>query len=522
MKKLLRILTWSAVAVVSLAAPLVAQTKPKAPMSGEVVTYKTVGERRLRIFVIRPDDGKETDRRPAIVFFHGGGWQGGNPSQFEETSKYFAKRGVVCFNVEYRLLGKDKNDPPAVCIADAKSAVRWVRKRAASWGVDPTKIAAGGGSAGGHLAAATALLPGLDDAEDDLNVSPRPDALILFNPVIDNSKQGYGNNRIGDRVQEFSPAHNVTPEAPPTLLMVGSEDRLLPPPLVHRFEKLMKEAGVRCDAKIYEGQDHGFFNYGRGDNEYYDKTLAEADAFLTSLGWLTPAAKKVGQADEKPASVAKSSTSIDLGEKEADARVQADGKDWRLQKAKVVDKLLPRVLLIGDSILNGYLDGVTQALKGTAYVDAWVTPTSQSNGRLPQILTEIAAHGPYDVIHFNMGLHGWQPGRIPEGQFIPLTRKLVQTLRETNPRAKLIWANTTPVTKQGAPGELDDEVNPIIVEHNRMAMQVMREEGVAVDDLYALMSDKLQLARGDRFHWQPEGRAVQAAAVADAVRKALQ
>jgi acetyl esterase/lipase len=520
MKSIYSIAVASLLAVVGLAGPVAAQPTPKVPMAGDVFSYKKVDERSLRLFVIKPDDWKETDRRPAIVFFHGGGWRGGNPSQFEEASQYFAKRGVVCFNVEYRLQGKDEKDPPAKCIADAKSAMRWVRARAESWGVDPTKIAASGGSAGGHLAAATGMLPGLDDPQDDLKVSPRPDALVLFNPVIDNSDEGYGSDRIGDRLQEFSPAHNVTSQAPPTLIMVGSEDRILSPPLVHRFEKRMRDAGVRCDAKIYEGQGHSFFNYRDGKNEYYYKTIADADAFLTSLGWLKPTTEKVGRADEKPVVVAKS-TSIDLGEKEADARVQADGKDWRLQKAKIADPSLPRVLLIGDSILNGYLDGVTQALKGKAYVDAWVTPTSQANGRLPQILKEIAAQGPYDVIHFNLGLHGWQPGRIPEGQFIPLSRKLVQALRETNPGAKLIWANTTPVTKQGAPGELDPEVNPIIVEHNRLAMQVMREEGVAVDDLYALMSDKLQLARGDRFHWQPEGREVQAAAVAAAVRQAL-
>jgi acetyl esterase/lipase len=260
-------------------------------MSGDIFSYKTAGGRQLRLFIIRPDDWKETDRRPAIVFFHGGGWRGGNPGQFEAASQYFAKRGVVCFNVEYRLLGTKNGDPPAVCVADAKSAMRWVRKRAEAWGVDSTKIAAGGGSAGGHLAAATGMLLDLDDPEDDLSVSPRPDALILFNPVIDNSKEGYGSDRIGDRVQEFSPAHNVTPQAPPTLIMVGSEDRLLPPPLVHRFEKLMHDAGVRCDAKIYEGQGHGFFNYNGGKNEYYHKTLAEADAFLTSLGWLKPQEK---------------------------------------------------------------------------------------------------------------------------------------------------------------------------------------------------------------------------------------
>src|SRR5438105_77146 len=63
---------------------------------------------------------------------------------------------------------------------------------------------------------------------------------------------------------------------------------------------------------------------------------------------------------------------------EADPRLHADGKGWRLDQAKVVDPKRPRVLLIGDSILNGYVKSVTKSLDGKAYVDAWVNPYCQS------------------------------------------------------------------------------------------------------------------------------------------------
>lgn len=225
----------------------------------------------------------------------------------------------------------------------------------------------------------------------------------------------------------------------------------------------------------------------------------------------------------KPNGTAKPSgkgTSIDLGEKESDARLQAEGKDWRLQKAVVVDKSRPRVLLVGDSILNGYLAGVTKELDGTAYVDAWVTPANQNKG-LPRVIGEVLTHGPYDVIHFNLGLHGWQPGRIPEGQFEPLTTLMVRAIRQHAPKAKLIWASTTPVTKRGEPGKFDDEVNPIIVEHNRMAANVMAAENVPINDLYGLMLKHLDLAAGDRFHWKPEAKVLQAKQVAKAVRTEL-
>jgi hypothetical protein len=208
--------------------------------------------------------------------------------------------------------------------------------------------------------------------------------------------------------------------------------------------------------------------------------------------------------------------------KETDPRLHADGKGWRLQKAKVEDPKRPRVLMIGDSILNGYLDGVSKALDGKAYIDAWVTPTSQADKQLPRIFAEILAQGPYDVIHFNMGLHGWQKGRIPDGQYEPLTQAMVRKLRELAPKATLIWCSTTPVTTQGKPGELDAEINPIIVEHNRMAAKVMAEEHVQINDLYGLMVQHLDLARGDRFHWTDTGRELQVKQVAETVAKALE
>jgi hypothetical protein len=207
--------------------------------------------------------------------------------------------------------------------------------------------------------------------------------------------------------------------------------------------------------------------------------------------------------------------------KENDTRLHADGKSWRLEKAKVEDPKRPRILLMGDSILNGYLPAVLKALDGQAYVDAWVTPTSQGDKSLPQQIAEVCAQGPYDIIHFNLGLHGWQKGRIPEGQYEPLSHAMVQAFKASAPKAKLIWASTTPVTAQGKPGELDPEINPTIIEHNALAAKVMKEEGVPIDDLGALMSTHLDLARGDRFHWKPKGTALISAQVVESLQRAL-
>lgn len=206
--------------------------------------------------------------------------------------------------------------------------------------------------------------------------------------------------------------------------------------------------------------------------------------------------------------------------KEPDARVQADGKGWRLDMARIVDPERPRVLLVGDSILNGYLKEVVASLEGKAYVDAWVNPYCQSP-YLNKLLAEVLDHGPYDVVHFNMGLHGWQEGRIKPGTFEPLTRAYVEVIRRKLPEAKIIWASSTPVTVKGKPTELDPAINPIIVEQNRMAANVMREMHVPVNDFYALLAPKLDLARGDQFHWKPEAYRVLARAVVESVLREL-
>lgn len=263
-----------------------AQEKERAKPTGTPHVYKKVGDRELMLYVYQPDGKKPDTPLPAIVFFHGGGWVGGNPTQFLQHSKHLAKRGMIAIEADYRHLDKSKKEPPVVCVNDAKSAMRWVRSHAAELGIDPNRIASGGGSAGGHLAAFVGLVEGNDDPQDDLKVSPKSNAMCLFNPVFDNGPGGWGTERVGDRYKEFSPAHNITKDDPPAIVFLGSEDKLIPVKTLDTFKANMEAAGVRCEARVYEGQSHGFFNHGKGDNKYYEETVKEMDAFLVSLGWL--------------------------------------------------------------------------------------------------------------------------------------------------------------------------------------------------------------------------------------------
>jgi arylsulfatase A-like enzyme/dienelactone hydrolase len=258
--------------------------KGAAGFTSETRTYKKAGDRELKVHIEKPTGWKESDKRPAIVFFFGGGWVGGGPGQFQGQSEYLATRGMVGVRVEYRVIPKGDSGPPVVCCNDAKSAMRWVRTHAAELGIDPHRIAAAGGSAGGHLAAFTSMVEGVDDPADDLKISPRGNALVLFNPVFDNGPEGgWGRARVGERYKEFSPAHNITPGAPPVIVFLGAKDALISVAVLERFKAGMTKAGVRCETRVYEGQPHGFFN----QDPYKTATLTEADKFLASLGWLT-------------------------------------------------------------------------------------------------------------------------------------------------------------------------------------------------------------------------------------------
>ena len=205
---------------------------------------------------------------------------------------------------------------------------------------------------------------------------------------------------------------------------------------------------------------------------------------------------------------------------ETDKRLHADGKGWRVEKAVIKDAKLPRVLLIGDSILNGYQGQATRLLAGKANVDLWVNPYNQSE-HVNKLLGEVLANGPYDVVLFNMGLHGWQPGRIKPGTFEPLMKGYVEVLRTRLPKAKLLWASSTPVTVKGKPTEINAEIDPIIVEQNRLAAKVMAESGVPVVDFYGLLVDQRRLARGDMFHWNKPAYDLLAQAAVDAILREL-
>lgn len=270
-------------------APRIAgEPKKNPPPIGSPVVYKQLPDRKLKLFVSNPVEWKSGDKRPALVFFHGGGWTGGGPGVLNDQASRYSEKGIVCILVQYRVI--QGNETPELCLRDAKSAMRWVRGHAGELGIDPDRIGAMGGSAGAHLSAVTALVTGFDEPGEDAAISARPQALILYNPVLDMGPGGYGYKRVGERYREFSPIHNIAPGAPPTLILCGTADNISPVKMLNEFKTAMEQAGSRCELRLYEGQPHGFYRKSESEGKYYNLTIKEIDDFLHSLGWLSSAA----------------------------------------------------------------------------------------------------------------------------------------------------------------------------------------------------------------------------------------
>ncbi len=269
-----------------VALSLQAETKVENVKGAVVEVYKKASGDDLRIYRMDPPghDAKK-DKRSAAVFFFGGGWNGGTVTQFAPHAQYLSQRGMVVFLADYRVKSR-QNTSPRECVADGKSAVRWVRVNAERLGIDPDKIVAGGGSAGGHVAATTGICDGLDDPKDEnLSVSSRPQALLLFNPVYDNGEKGYGHSRVVKWFPKISPAHNHSKDDPPTIVFLGSKDSLIPVSTGEAFRDAQKELGIQSELHVYEGRPHGFFNLNKGAEDFSD-TIRKTDKFLVGLGLL--------------------------------------------------------------------------------------------------------------------------------------------------------------------------------------------------------------------------------------------
>ncbi|MDF1861784.1 MAG: alpha/beta hydrolase [Verrucomicrobiales bacterium] len=232
------------------------------------VVYAKFGDREVQLDWFRPAN-EET--LPGIVLIHGGGWIGGKRESFESTARDLAHHGYMVANISYRLATEAKF-PGAVL--DCKAAVRWMRANAGRLGVDSERIAAIGGSAGGHLAAMVATTSGDPDFEDQTNHPAESDALqaaIIMGSGVDQvarvheAKSGSIKNCViffGGEYSEVpeiyakgSPITHLSQSTPPILMLDGEKDR--PGERYVEFRSRLDALGVTNEFQMIPGAKHG-------------------------------------------------------------------------------------------------------------------------------------------------------------------------------------------------------------------------------------------------------------------------
>ena len=262
-----------ALALTLFAAAPLAQDDPEQPPVPEpsaLIDYATVEGVTLRAHVFDARTGEAP--LPAILFYFGGGWTGGNPQQFYPFAEPLAELGFVAISMEYRVRGRHDSTIPD-SMADAFAAFRWVHENAGELGIDPERIVVSGGSAGGHLAAAVGTI-----AE---HPQYGPSAMVLYNPVTDvrglNNTQRL-NDLIGGDAAAVSPMEHIEAGAPRTIIFHGEDDATVPITQSEVFCERMTAVGSQCELSRFAGVGHGFFN---ARLPAYEPVLMETVRFLS-------------------------------------------------------------------------------------------------------------------------------------------------------------------------------------------------------------------------------------------------
>jgi len=256
--------------------------------------YKTIDTFKLKVDIFYTDQTFQKENNTAIVFFHGGGWAYGTPSEFFTTCERYAKMGIVTFSVDYRLsiengITPGKTISPIESVMDAKSAMRWVRENAEKLHIDKNKIVAAGQSAGGHLALCTAMIDDYNEKSDIPGISCSPNAVILFSACV-NAVEGWCDRLLGDRrskIWSISPAHNIRKGLPPMIEFHGIDDEQVPKWTVQFFQSEMEKEGNYFEEHMYQGRKHYLGDGNPKYSRYYDDEILKiADDFLRKFKFL--------------------------------------------------------------------------------------------------------------------------------------------------------------------------------------------------------------------------------------------
>ena len=270
------------------------------------LTYKVANSYDAKLDVYRPREA--TTPTPVVVMIHGGGWVFGTKESKVLDSLPFMAMGFAVVNVEYRL-GKTFLAPAAV--EDCLCALHRVGRNAKKYNFDLSKVVVTGGSAGGHLALTTSMIPfsaGFENEcayEDDetwagswKDAKPKVAAVINWFGITDVSDmlqgpniRAYAVSWLGnppnreDLAKRLSPLSYVRPGLPPILTIHGDADTIVPYSHAVRLHEALTKAGVKNQLLTLPGGGHGDFTA-----EQMLKAFETIRAFLANAG-ITPAAK---------------------------------------------------------------------------------------------------------------------------------------------------------------------------------------------------------------------------------------
>jgi acetyl esterase/lipase len=269
------------------------ETTPLTLPGSEAHVFRKVGDVELRLHVVKPNGWDKRGTLPCLVSFFGGGWISGTPERGIGWAKWAASHGMVGIAPDYRT--RDRlGGQPEDCVSDGRAAITWIAEHAAELGIDPKKIIAVGGSAGGHVAAWTAIRapgPGKDDPPPKL----LPAALVLINPVTDTKDGGYGGLKRFKkeaRARACSVTDQMPAKMPPAIVFHGTADVTVPYANSVAFRDKMISNGNRCELVTFEGLGHSYSSskFGAAGKAANNRTKQETEKFLTSLGLIGKAA----------------------------------------------------------------------------------------------------------------------------------------------------------------------------------------------------------------------------------------
>ena len=244
--------------------------------------YRETAQGPLHVHLFFPADWSPDDRRPGVLFFHGGLWEAPMPTQFVPHALHFAHRGAIGITVETRTFNSHRTGPMEA-IEDAHGLLLWLTENASYLGLDAARIVLGGAFGGAFLALSHGML-----AEQPAAIAP-PAAMILFSPLVNTTPKGLASERFPDlkTAKKLSPTALIRKKLPPSIIFQGAADRTLPLEHVERFAKGMRRKRNRCDFIEFPGAEHSFFNFNVSQH-HFELTLRDADRFLVDLGLLAP------------------------------------------------------------------------------------------------------------------------------------------------------------------------------------------------------------------------------------------